>query len=117
MPVFGVRAPLEQAKAQFSASWEASPWCPERNSYFAKGKAPELARASHVRSLHRRRGIPWSDATEISRTLVHRFRLQLAERSQRGSSVSFGIICNGAVFNLTPDFIQGLEYVGRGPFH
>ena len=27
------------------------------------------------------------------------------------------IICNGAVFNLTPDFIQGLEYVGRGPFH
>ena len=26
-----------------------SPWCPERNSYFTKGKAPELARASHVR--------------------------------------------------------------------
>ena len=32
----GSAATLEQAKAQFSASWEASPWCPERNSYFTK---------------------------------------------------------------------------------
>ena len=42
-----------------------STWCPEQNSYFTKGKAPELARASHVRRCTTGGwSIQGSDATE-----------------------------------------------------